>query len=515
MTGQSLTAKSAKNSVVALLFYAVNLILQFVSRKVFIDYLGEDILGLNTTLSSILQFLNIAELGIGSAIGYTLYKPLYNSDTNAINEIVSLQGWLYRKIATVIIIASAILMLLFPWIFAKTDLPLWFSYSTYAVLLFSSLLGYFVNYRQIVLSADQKEYKIQYSYKAAVLMKLICQIIFIRFSGNGYIWWLVLEAVFAIIASLLLRTTVKRTYPFLKSSELSGKELMSKHPVVWTKTKQLFFHKIGGVVLDKVSPIIIYGLTTLELVAIYGNYMLIMSGVFSLISAIFNSMNAGVGNLVASSDTERIKKVFNELFSIRFLITSVICFCMDTLTQPFMEIWMGEDMLLDETCLIIFIATTFIKLNRLTADAFINAYGLFSDIWAPLTEALVNIGLSIVLGKLWGLKGVLSGVLISTFLIIFCWKQYYLYRDGFRTSFAGCIKLYIIHIIPAAIAFPIISGLYDIIIQREITGMVSWFGHACIYAGLSAIVLGLLLSVFTPGMRMFLQRMRRIIGNVF
>lgn len=515
MSEQSLTKKSAKNSAVALIFYAINLILQFISRKIFIDYLGEDVLGLNTTISSILQFLNIAELGIGSAIGYTLYKPLYQSDQKSINEIVSLQGWLYRRIATIIIICSVILMLFFPWIFAKTNLPLWYSYATFSVLLFSSLLGYFVNYKQIVLSADQKEYKIQFSYKAAVLAKLVCQILFIKFFDNGYIWWLVLEVVFAILASALLGVTVKKTYPFLSDSDLSGNELMARHPNVWIKTKQLFFHKIGGVVLSRMSPIIIYGLATLELVAIYGNYLLIMSGVQSLITAIFNSMNAGVGNLVASGDSKRIKNVYNELFSIRFLISVVICFCLFTLTQPFMRLWMGADLLLDMDCLVIFILITFTNLNRLTADAFINAYGLFGDIWAPLAESALNICLSIILGKIWGLKGILAGVLISLFFVIFIWKQFYLYRKGFHDSFIECIKLYILHIIPAVISFPIISLLYRTILSDSIIGFGSWICHACVYFGISIIVLGVFMLFFTSGMRMFLKRLTNIVKNAF
>ena len=122
MASDSLTSKSAKNSVIALIFYIVNLFLQFISRKYFIEYLGEELLGLNTTISSILQFLNLAELGIGSAIGYILYKPLYENDRNAINEIVSLQGWLYRKIAMFIIIASAILLFFFPMIHSLRSL---------------------------------------------------------------------------------------------------------------------------------------------------------------------------------------------------------------------------------------------------------------------------------------------------------------------------------------------------------------------------------------------------------
>ena len=95
----SRTSKSIKNSSVALVFYFINLILQFFSRKIFLDYLGAEVLGLNTTATNLLQFLNLAELGVGAAIACTLYKPLAEKDTDTINEIVSLQGWLYRRIA--------------------------------------------------------------------------------------------------------------------------------------------------------------------------------------------------------------------------------------------------------------------------------------------------------------------------------------------------------------------------------------------------------------------------------
>lgn len=173
----SRTSKSIKNSSVALVFYFINLILQFFSRKIFLDYLGAEVLGLNTTATNLLQFLNLAELGVGAAIACTLYKPLAEKDTDTINEIVSLQGWLYRRIAWIVIAGSVVLMAFFPWIFAKMPLPLWYAYASFGVLLVSGLLSYFVNYKQIVLSADQQEYKIQYSYKASMLAKLLLLIL--------------------------------------------------------------------------------------------------------------------------------------------------------------------------------------------------------------------------------------------------------------------------------------------------------------------------------------------------
>ena len=103
MAGESRTSKSIKNAKVALAFYFINLVLQFLSRKVFLDYLGAEVLGLNTTAQNLLGFLNLAELGVSFAISYTLYAPLLRKDEQTINEIVSLQGWLYRRIAFIII----------------------------------------------------------------------------------------------------------------------------------------------------------------------------------------------------------------------------------------------------------------------------------------------------------------------------------------------------------------------------------------------------------------------------
>ena len=119
MDKASRTYKSLRDTVVALVYYAINLVVVFFSRQVFITHLGPEVLGLNTTATSLLQFINLAELGIGIAIGVTLYKPLAENDQGTVNEIVSLQGWFYRKVAWVVIAASCVLMCFFPAIFAK------------------------------------------------------------------------------------------------------------------------------------------------------------------------------------------------------------------------------------------------------------------------------------------------------------------------------------------------------------------------------------------------------------
>ena len=504
MTKSSRTKNSLKNSIVALIYYILYLVLSFFSRKVFLEYLGTDILGLNTTAQNLLQFLNLAELGIGVAVGFTLYKPIFDNDENTINEIVTLQGYLYKRIAYFLILGSAILMCFFPLIFKKITLPLWYTYAIFGVLLFSALLSYFVNYRQIVLTASQKDYKIQYSLRSVTIIKIVVQMIAVTYFPNGFIWWLALEAIFAGIGSAALHRITMKEFPGLISVDKSFKELRTKYSYFVTKIKQIFFHKLGGFVLTQTSPLIIYAYSTLSLVAIYGNYTILVSGLLMLVNAIFNSIGAGVGNLVAEGDQNKINKVFCELFSIRFLIVSTLCFCLYMLADPFITLWIGKEYLLPDSTLLLIVCMLFINLSRLTVDAFINAYGLFSDIWAPIVESILNIGLSVLLGAYFGLNGILSGVIISQIIIIVLWKPYFLISRKMRGFGMVYLKIYLSHLF----IFLIISWITLNIFNRfEIQeGLVNFITYSLMVCGVFFTFMLLSLMSISKGMREGLSR---------
>ena len=302
MSESSRTAKSIKNAKVALIFYFINLVLQFFSRKVFLDYLGAEVLGLNTTAQNLIGFLNLAELGIGGAIAFTLYKPIYEKNTQVINEIVSVQGWLYRRVAYEVIVGACILMCFFQLIIEKAEVPLWYAYGSFSVLLVSTLLSYFVNYRQIVLTADQKEYKITLNIQGFKVIKVILQIFVISYLSNGYVHWMILELLMSVTTAIALDKLLKREYPWLKTVVNDGDRLRRIYPEIISKTKQVFFHQIAGFVLLQTSPLIIYAYSSLTLVAIYGKNMLIATGLSLLLDALVRSVNAGVGSLVAEGD---------------------------------------------------------------------------------------------------------------------------------------------------------------------------------------------------------------------
>lgn len=435
------TTLSLKNAQIALFFYFINLILRFFSRKIFLDYLGAEVLGLNTTAQNLLGFLNIAELGIGAAVSYTLYTPLYNKDFKTINEIVSLQGWLYRNVAYIVIVGACGLMCSFPWLFAKMELPLWYAYGSFLVFLYSSLLGYFVNYKQILFSADQKEYKNTIHIQGWGFCKVILQICAICYLKNGYVWWMILEIVMSTLTSITLNKNINKEYQWLKTSTKAGNKLRKKYPEIVTKIKQVFFHKIAGLVLTQTSPIIIYAYTSLTLVAIYGNYMQIIIGITMLMQALFNSIVAGIGNLIAENNKEKIKSFFWELTLLRLFIAAIICFTTYKVAHIFIAVWIGQEYILDQNAFTLLCLITFITLTR-TCDLFLSAYGMYQDIAAPIIETVLNLGFSILLGYHWGLTGILSGVLISLFVIVVCWKPYFLYHSGFKQKISEYILRY-------------------------------------------------------------------------
>lgn len=492
MPVSSRISKSIQNAKVALGFYFLNLILQFFSRKIFLDYLGSEVLGLNTTAQNLLGFLNLAELGIGSAVAYNLYKPIYENDKQTINDIVSIQGWLYRRVACVVIAGSCILMGAFPWIFDKAHVPLWYTYATFIALLIGALLSYFVNYKIIVLSADQKEYKITYCTQGVKILKILLQMAAIMTLPNGYVYWLVLEVLMTVVSAVVLNRTLKREYPWLCPAVANGRRLQREYPGILKKTKQVFFHQIGSFVLFQTSPLVIYAYASLTLVTIYGNYMLIVSAVTSLSKALVNGINAGIGNLVAEGNQAKIKSVFWELTTLRMWLASVACFGIYILGHPFITLWVGEEYLMPQSAFLMLLAITFIQISR-TNEMFLNAYGLFQDIWAPVAEATLNLGFSILLGYYYGLTGILAGVLISLLVVIEIWKPLFLFQKGFKESLWNYAPLFLKKLILLLGCWGIAVYFSNKYVALSINNYLQWIIYALFLIPLYAVIsLGIL-----------------------
>lgn len=430
---ESRVKKSLLNARVNLIFYFLTLVLSFFSRKIFLDTLGADFVGLTGTLQNLLGFLNLAELGISTAIGYVLYKPLFDHDEEKITEIISVFGYLYRWIGFVILGAGLVLACFLPLIFPNTQFEMGIIFFAYFSFLASSLIGYFANYKQTLLGADQKNYVVTAYFQTATIIKTLIQMASAYYTGSYYLW-VAIELIFGIIYSFILNWKINQVYPWLRSSIKAGKRFFPYNKIIINKAKQLFVHLLASVGRTQFLPLLIYAFASLTTVAYYGNYMIIVNKISSLVNNLLGSTSAGVGNLISENNTNKIFRVYWELNAMRFLIAGIIVFSIYYLIDPFIALWLGSKYLLDKEVLIVIACNLFIYLVRGTNEQFIYGYGLFYDIWAPIVTLLITIITSLILGYYYGLVGVLLGDLASSLTIICIWKPYFLFSKGFKVS---------------------------------------------------------------------------------
>lgn len=502
---ESRVKKSLLNARVNLIFYFLTLVLSFFSRKIFLDTLGADFVGLTGTLQNLLGFLNLAELGIGSAIGYVLYKPLFDHDEGKINEIISVFGYLYRWIGFIILGAGLVLACFLPLIFPNTQFEMGIIFFAYFAFLASSLIGYFANYKQTLLGADQKNYVVTAYFQTATIIKTLIQMASAYYTGSYYLW-VAIELVFGIIYSFILNWKINQVYPWLRSEVRLGKQLFKKYPEVMKYTKQLFVHKIGGFTQWQTTPFLIYTFVSLQTVAYYGNYTIIVNKIDGFISNFLGSTGAGVGNLIAEGNRSKVIRVFWELLGIRFFVSGIVMFSIFMLIEPFITLWLGSEYILSRTVLIIILINFFLNLTRGATDQFLYGHGLFYDTWSPVVEASIYIIVAIIGGHFWGLEGVLLGATVSLTVVIGCWKPYFLFRKGFKIPvikyWGGWSKYILLIFLSGGLAYYLIS----LIPLTPYGGWLSWIVYAIVTTVIMIIVELTFLLLFTRGMRDFVRR---------
>ncbi len=502
MQKESRIGRTLLNARVNLTFYFLTLVLSFFSRKIFLENLGVDFIGLTGTLGTLLGFLNLAESGISSAIAVVLYAPLYNHDKNQISEIVSVLGYLYCNIGKIILIGGILLSCFFPWIFPNSPVSQPIIYLVFFSFLGSSLIGYFINYKIVLLSADQRNYVVSVYSQTANLFKVLLQMILAYYTGN-YILWVIVEFSFGIIYSVILNWKIKEIYPWLSSDVRQGKALLKKYPKILQNTKQLFVHKVGSVAYSQVTPFLVYAFASLQTVSYYGNYTLITSKISSLLQNFMGGAAASVGNLIAEGEKTKIVKVYWELTSIYFIFTGIAVFAIYHLLPPFISLWLGEEYIMSQTVLVCSLIAFALGVIRGVTEEFLFGYGLFSDIWSPLVEALILIATALIGGYLWGFEGTLLGSLVSSIIVIYIWKPYFLFSRGLKLSVWLYWREYVKYLLAISIAFYSSIKLLDLMqLQLAVfTNWRDWILYSIIIVALFTPIVCIFLLVLTKGTR--------------
>ncbi len=502
---ESRVHKSLLNAKVNVVFYFAILLLSFFSRRIFLENLGADFIGFTGTLSNLLGFLNLAELGIASAIGYVLYKPLYEDNKEDIKKIISVFGYLYKVVGSIIFIAGCALSIFLPMIFPDTGISGFIIYFAFFSYLSSSLIGYFANYKQTLLAADQRNYIVTAYFQSASIVRICIQMV-VAYKTKSYFWWLFIDLSFGVIHSFILNWKINKVYPWLKTSTKEGRKLVKQFPQILKYTKQLFIHKIAGFIQFQTNPFIIYAFTNLFTVAAYGNYMMIINNLLNFINKFLGSTEAGIGNLIASKDKGKIFSVFRELTSLRYFIAGLEVFGLYAFSTAFITLWVGKEYVLSPLTLDILIAYIFLMQTRGTNDQFIYGYGLFGDVWAAFAEMTISLSAALFLGWRFGLPGVISGGVIGMIVIVYFWKPYYLFTRGFSLG----IRQYWEIIIPL-LFYIFMSSCITLLLKNKIySAEPTDFGHLLIMATILSIIYCtislFLFYCFDKGTQLFVKR---------
>ncbi len=418
----------------------------FISRMVFIYYLDKAYLGVNGLFTNILSVLAVSELGLSSAIGYALYQPLAENDTEKIKSIMALFRKAYRIIGTFIAAAGILLIPFLPYLIKNTTgLPHIEVY--YILYLFNSVSGYFLTYRNILLTSDQKEYKIVKINMVGSFVLALVQMLALVLTKN-YLVYLLCDVVLRFGMQLVIRRAAKKTYPYLEKPA----EKLSKAdttPIV-KNIKALLIHKVGEISVNQTDNIIISAFISLEMSGIVSNYTMFTNYAMTFISATLTAAVPSVGNLIVSEGDQARATFYKTYRLLSYWLHGWMALGFVMLASPLVGLLFGKDWVLDPLAVILMAVVVMIKGEGTAMYNYKVAAGLYDpDKYVALIGGGINLVVSIAAAKVMGVAGVYLGTLVYIIfsVILRCWIIY-------RRAFAHPAEL-----IPGMVRYAVFLGI--------------------------------------------------------
>ena len=423
------TKNATRNIVFDGALEMMNMLFPFAIRSVMLHYLGTEYLGLNGLFKSLLMFLNLAELGVGSAMVFSMYKPIAEDDTFTICALLRLYRTLYRIIGLAI---AAVGLLLMPVLrnLIKGDLPAGMNlYILYLMNLGNTVMTYWLfAYKSSLLQAHQRRDVISKVSLAIRLTEYVLKILILVYTRNYYLY-LSVQLLCQLAVNLLTAVCATKMYPrYVPEGKLSKEKTLD----VFRRVRDLFTSKLSATVFDAADTLVISAFMGLNALALYQNYYFIITALRMMLIVVLNACMAGVGNkLVMESKEANYRDL--EKISLLFLwvlgVSSSMLLCM---YQPFIRVWMGEDNMLAVGLVFCFVVYYYSMGANKLINMFKDAAGIWRvDRWRPLTAALVNLGLNLATVRWLGLYGVLLSSVFSIVFIQIPW----LFRNLFREVF--------------------------------------------------------------------------------
>lgn len=474
------TKNAGRNIIYGTILKIYQIIIPFLMRTLMIYQMGMEYAGLNNLFTSIFQVLNLAELGIGAALTFSMYEPIAKDDSEKICALLKL----YRKcfnIIGAIILTLGLLCLPFLKYMVSGSIPddLNLSY-LYLLYLCNTVLSYWLfSYKKSMIYAFQRNdinskialmtYTIQYILQAFVLLKL----------HNYYFY--VLSSIFAqILLNLVTALIVDKTYPYKPVGKVETSMLVD----IKKRVQGLITNKIGGVILRFADSIVISAFLGLVILAQYQNYYYILSAVASILAIIFEACVAGIGNSIITESKEKNFEDFCTMTFLTGIMIGVCCSCFVCLYQPFIELWVGSENLLEFPVMISFVIYFFIYEIDQLIGTYKDAAGIwYQDRYRPFLSAILNLTLNLITIRFWGIYGVLYSTIISYVILSMPWLIHNVFHELFsstlvkryvlllfKITFTTFITCFVTYLICSRVS---LNGVIGIIVRLVISGICS------------------------------------------
>lgn len=452
------TANAKRNMVFGLLNRFISLAMPFINRTVFIYILGAEYLGLNSLFASILQMLSLAELGVGGVIVYHMYEPIARNDRAAICALLNLYRRIYRIIGTAILVVGLCLIPFLPQLI-HGDMPDGVSlYVVYGLYLINTVISYwFFIYKASIPNAFQRADLVSNIATLVQIVQAVAQIAVVYFMQSYYAY-LVVMPLATLLNNFLIAYVVGRYYPQFHCAGKVAPEIVRDIKI---KVAGMMIHRVCGTTRNSLDSICLASFVGLVITGIYNNYYYVIASVTSFFAIFSTAVVAGVGNSIVLYDTEKNYQDMRRINFFYMLLAGWSSVFLLLLYQPFMQIWVGEDMMLPFGMAVLFMLYFYVlKMGDIRA-LFVDAAGLWwEQRWRAIAETIANLVLNIALGLYFGVWGIVIATLISLFCINFCWGSRIVFDCYFKNGKAG--EYYRDHAIYFVVMSVVVSICYAI-----------------------------------------------------
>ena len=422
------TRYSVLNMVISFGGQLVNLLLLFISRRIFIRYFAVEYLGVNGLFTNIISVLSLAELGIGTAMIYNLYKPAAEKDRETLCRLLNLYKFLYRLVGGVILVVGVAIIPFLPFLIRDSG-EVEHITGIYLMYLFDTVCSYLFSYKQSILMANQQTFLITGVSQAVRAAQIILQIAVIVVWQNFYLY-LGLQMCTHLVTNLILSWIVDRKYPFVRSNREGFPQPVERRKI-YRHIASMASHKLGAVLVSHTDNLIISAFVGLATVGIYSNYQMVLNSVKQLMSYIYGSFTAGIGNLAAGSDRNRLLEIHRSLNLLMSMIYGYLAVCLFFLFNPFIALFFGEEYILTVAVTGLIVLDFYLHGMRQMTLRFRDSMGLYwYDRYKPAVEIFLNLTISIALVRRYEIAGVIAGTVISSLLTNFWIEPFVFIKYG-------------------------------------------------------------------------------------